>query len=1672
MQAQAVPEVVEAASLIASHDDQGAENPAFPVELQPRDRSKAASQTQIAKISAKLNPALLLPSPQASQGAPIVGADNVVESGNARTLALRRVYAEGRGDPYRQALQAAGYNVEGFAAPVLVQRRMTELDPAQRMAWTREANISPTASRSVTEIATVDAEGLTPELLGLYRGGEVGLAGNRDFVRGFIRSVVPGNEHGAMVTGTGEISQQGLQRVENALFARAFEDAELLSRMREDREQNFKRIGDALIEVAPAWATLRNQVEGTPYDITTDVVDAVRLVRHARDEGLALSELVAQADAFSPVSEETEALVRLFFRNDGLTQPRSAKAVADALRFYAEQAPRAAATSEGGLFGEDLPPVKPLDILTHALEIGGRLPAAAMRAPGDTGQQAQSTDRPVLDPDREVPVVEATSRYRHLTPRNARAQARRDANRQIRGAYRNEDTGWDIEVTRQGISKSLAGDDSAVRAEITANLPALLHNAVHTESGSDTRVRQDVRWVHHFWVPFRLDGRLNRVKLTVREFTDGTKRHYAVDFVEIEPDVLEARTRDADKSARPNGAPSGSTTRIRDFLAGVKYEDGTPIFPLEPEVQALPAVFAQAGAMHVPMRQQTYDPIVPVTGKPVAREKAIRDLVQALGFSVYVGRTKRVRGFFRPATEELRLRDHGDIETLIHEAGHLIDKRFPEIKAHWKRDRVVNKELKSVSYDEKKTNEGFAEYVRLWATQPDAAVEAAPEFTAWWKDWLDKHPKEGKALRQFRDTALAWFEQSAEDRLASVIGGNIPVNESMGIGAVIRNAGSEIRQKAMDDLHGIARFEKHVAGEKGERYETARLTRGAMRVVLEAIHHGPPKRLENGDIVFRGRGLEDILEPVSDNLDAFFKYAVAVSAAELKTQGRERLIKADMIEAGLALETPARKAAFAGYQEWNKGLVDFAQSMGIIDPEARRAWRRNFYLPFHRVANQMMGERRPEALLGDWHGIRRLTGGTANLNPIMENIVQNAATLIKVAIKNEALAKVAALAHRDKGGHFMAPIPTLAKPVLVNRAEIQRVALEALGTTIPEFLPVEQQMTLDAMMDGLNPMVQMWQFDQAPKGRSVVAVLKGGKASYYEVLDPFLMRSLLALDRPPAEKIIQDLARVRNFRRAAITMSPDFMVRNMFRDTITAWVMSRYGFRPFVDSARGFLSALRQDQDYQDFMANGGGFATFHLNEDNVRAEVRAFYKKKGINLDTVLDVGSKTWIQLNKFAEAFELAARLGEYKRAREKGATRRQAAYAGREVSVDFAMRGDSNAISAYYDITLFLKAAVNAFDRLGRGFITDPHRSHIAWKTAMVSLVSMGLWALNFQNPLYDELEDWDRDGYWHIFVPTPAYYNFVMRHDRDPYTVEEAKDLFTHLRLPKIWEIGAVASMSERFLEELVGDSTKKNGEAMVKAMRNLMSVDLAPAFIAPLYEIWLNKRRFTDTPIESEGMKNLQPYLRSRAWNSRIGQSIARRLRKTPLELSPVQFDHLIKGYMGYWGSYGLLLSDRAFFDSTPEMRMDEIPGIRSFFRQHPGQSNRYRTEFWERFKLSREAYMTMREAARRGQTEDAEDLVQTREAQEYRGLNRIASALRDARKLAGVALRSEDLAAVQQIAAELVREGLMDQALYLRHQNNIRSLKRHVRDALTAWSNQISRETMQELGGARRAVR
>ncbi|ENL5323694.1 hypothetical protein AB5H09_004492, partial [Salmonella enterica subsp. enterica serovar Adelaide] len=164
--------VVDASSLIISNNLDGAINPAFPEELQPRDRTRLSSKLQVNRIASNLRPAQLTDSGMSSHGAPIVGPDNVVESGNGRSMGIWRAYEQGQADEYRQYLidhaKEFGLNpdeISQMSMPVLVRERLTDVDRAQ---FARDSNISDLQEMAASEKAYADAQFLTESVMALF----------------------------------------------------------------------------------------------------------------------------------------------------------------------------------------------------------------------------------------------------------------------------------------------------------------------------------------------------------------------------------------------------------------------------------------------------------------------------------------------------------------------------------------------------------------------------------------------------------------------------------------------------------------------------------------------------------------------------------------------------------------------------------------------------------------------------------------------------------------------------------------------------------------------------------------------------------------------------------------------------------------------------------------------------------------------------------------------------------------------------------------------------------------------------------------------------------------------------------------------------------------------------------------------------------------------------------------------------------------------------------------------------------------------------------------------------------------------------------------------------------------------------------------------------------------
>ena len=352
-------DVIDASQLITSNTDTFSPNPDFPSERQPRDRTRAGSQKQVNDMANKLQPNMLGASSDISTGSPFIGAnDNVVDSGNGRTMAIRRAYQQGgeKAQAYRQFVsESAGkYGldtnaVNNMQAPVLVRRNMSDMD---RNEFAAAANQPAVARMSSTEQAVVDAKRL-PDASQLAFGadGNMNLYQSSSYVKNFI-SGLPATEQSAMMDDAGALSQEGKRRVESAIIQDAYNAPNLVTAISETLGEGSQNILKTLTSKAPQISQINsNMKSGDAFTNTlaTDLGDAAQAYIDIVKSGQDVETYLSQEDMFGEgLSAGATEMLKVFSDNR-----RSAKAIGDNIQARINAITGRGNPKQGGLSFDD-----------------------------------------------------------------------------------------------------------------------------------------------------------------------------------------------------------------------------------------------------------------------------------------------------------------------------------------------------------------------------------------------------------------------------------------------------------------------------------------------------------------------------------------------------------------------------------------------------------------------------------------------------------------------------------------------------------------------------------------------------------------------------------------------------------------------------------------------------------------------------------------------------------------------------------------------------------------------------------------------------------------------------------------------------------------------------------------------------------------------------------------------------------------------------------------------------------------------------------------------------------------------------------------------------------------------------------------------------------------------
>lgn len=464
------------------------------------------------------------------------------------------------------------------------------------------------------------------------------------------------------------------------------------------------------------------------------------------------------------------------------------------------------------------------------------------------------------------------------------------------------------------------------------------------------------------------------------------------------------------------------------------------------------------------------------------------------------------------------------------------------------------------------------------------------------------------------------------------------------------------------------------------------------------------------------------------------------------------------------------------------------------------------------------------------------------------------------------------------------PLESTVKAVAVmcNRAERNKVGQMAVEL---------------AQKGGLDAVIQEAEGTVADPKNCIFTVMFDGKKQAYKTTQE-LYGPIVGYNLPAAGFALGVARNAARLLRAGATTSPSFIIRNLIRDTVFAGVSSKNGFMPIVDTIRGAYALAHDPRLRAEFKVAGVTQFNFYSSSEQIVKSLDEMAGGKAWKDYGAADI----WRALMKYpafaSEFIESSTRMGEFMKARKKGASLEEAAQAARELTLDFSRSGVQG--EKVNQIVPFFNAVLQGGDKMVRLIKQDPVGT--GTKLAMyIVLPSLALWALNHDEDWYKEI---------------------------DPEVKATCWLLPGGLRIPKPQEAGILFGSG---IEAVLDQAFNKDPEAIgnwIKVFVGNMAPSIMPTIFLPLIEWQANYSFFRGQSITPQRLQNLPDELQYTP-----NTSAAARTLGGAMKLSPVKIDNFIRGYTGTMGM--TLVQQLDWFadekQNMPYKKVSEWPFLRDF---------------------------------------------------------------------------------------------------------------------------------------------
>jgi phospholipid N-methyltransferase len=994
---------------------------------------------------------------------------------------------------------------------------------------------------------------------------------------------------------------------------------------------------------------------------------------------------------------------------------------------------------------------------------------------------------------------------------------------------------------------------------------------------------------------------------------------------------------------------------------------------------------------------------LPPENKPVRREGIQARLEGIVGPRIYTkikGGTKL--GHYRHDNGEVRIKDFHDVEVLAHEMAHYLDfhhKYKRQFQRLYKQKGLKN-EVTALSYTSNPKlveTEGFAEFVRLWLTQYDVAMDKAPNFTRAFEALLKKDRALNNNMKILQKDMHVWFYQGDMARLEAVTSGNQYSAKERLTKFTNQRPADLARQRYIDHIHGARVAETASKGELSDATESAykqlQLLNGVSAIFEESMERGALTIDEDGNMEFVGPSLRDVwhksITAGERRLREQEMYFAARRAVELKSQGRENLITDGMITEGLKLadKHPYFVEAFDQYQEYNRNMIDFYVDAGYITEDtAKQIKARNrAYVPFHRVSEGVT-----EAFTGSGSGFQQLKGGTQNIRHIYDNIIHQDSKHIQAALKARAMRSLyKGLLKSDDGAEFISKIGPDTKPVQMAIDQMADKVSRAMSEVGAEIEGLSGKETKEEIVEYFedNPEEMMfWTFGHKPKTSETMVdsfIDVDGQRVWIEInkdnkLLPDMLDSLDGVATPDGVGgfLFRVARALKQFTTLSITTMPQFVLPNIIRDQQQAFILSGGKYRPILDSFRGMRLVLK------DKLAKSPIFRDL-MDQNTLISEMKAQGGPGGGKVKTMLEAewgfatrqgyaDRKAWYRPTSLAkdvydifvgisDLAEMGTRAGFYSRLRKEGATPMEAAYQAREISTDFAKHGSYAAFVRLQQTVPFFGAAVQGTDRDLRGLLDhkgNVRLKNIAQFNEMAGRIKLtgSLYVSAFIMIALMSANEDDEQVKTELAGLTPdqkaRFFHFWFdTGEKD----SNGKPIYKHMTLPKGYGFfPLMGQLAEEITSASKGQPMSDAEKNMAFALGHHLSFEAIPGVVRPFWELSQNKT-FTGAPIVPMSAQNLSPELQFTDRNQQIWRKLG-----SALNVSPAKAQHVFRGMAGYMETFISEASEAYLWNYEEWGERPTIGGLgHSMVKQISPGTVPYRTKYTDQYYELRQRAVT-----------------------------------------------------------------------------------------------------------------